>query len=410
MLKSKRAILTKNISCNGSKIVAAKGLYITIEGGKTLLDFSSQTLNLNFGQRHPEVLKAIADYVKKSPTFISSRFLNSEFVSLANLLVKIGPTDLTTVNLKLSNGSDANESAFKRVRTFRKKKFIISYRFSHLGETSETIQASGGSLNKIYIGGSTDFIFINPQFMTCKHDLSRPCSLKCLSHIQKLFQSRKDIAGIILEPVMVNAGGYEFTRSYLSLLRQLCDRHDVSLIFDEVQTAFGWMGYYFAAQRYSVTPDVLTLGKGLAAGLPLAGILMKSEYDVLDYGMDEFTYGGHPLSIKVALRMLKYLRKSLILGRVRKKEIYFRQKLEELRNKYASIVEIRVAGLIAGIEFLDNRTANYIYDECFKRGLLLRKTKDAQGESLVLKPAIIVTKIDINRAISILDATLACLS
>jgi acetylornithine/succinyldiaminopimelate/putrescine aminotransferase len=218
---------------------------------------------------------------------------------------------------------------------------------------------------------------------------------------------RTDIAGVILEPIMVNAGAYIFTPSYLKLLRKLCNQHHLSLIFDEIQTGFGWTGAMLYSTKIKVTPDLVTLGKSLSPGFPLSAVVMKPEYDILDYGLDEFTYGAHQLSLVVSLATTTYLLENKLYLQAENKGAYLESKLHQLQQKHPHIKAIRRCGLIIGITFPNNQTANSIYDRCLQEGLILRKSKDNLGESLVFKPALITTKTDINQAVSIFDHVLS---
>lgn len=331
-------------------------------------------------------------------------------MELVNEILSIAPKGLDLINLKLVNGSDANESVFKRTGKFRKKPNIISFFKSHLGESSETLSASGR--NDFYIGGSNNFILINPPFPSFfpKND-HRFCEEKSLSQLTQLLRKRGDIAGIILEPIMVNAGAFCFSKQYLKELKNLCNKFDITLIFDEIQTAFGWLGTYFAAQLFNVTPDALTMGKSLAAGFPLAGVLMKKEYDVLNYGEDEYTYGGHPTSCAAAVANIKFLKTTNILNEVKKKAELLRSLLANLQKHYDCIREVRGYSLIIGIEFdslnFDQGVvSNKIYNECLLGGIVLRKTEDGNGNSLVLKPPLIVTQKQLEKAVHVLEASI----
>lgn len=271
--------LTKNTKPLPIKVWKAKGVNFYDYKKKIYLDFSSQTLNLNFGQLHPKITTAVINQARKL-TFLSSRFINPVLLDVAQELLEISPPDLTKINLKLVNGGDANESAFKRVRKLHNKQYIIAFQKTHLGESSETLSASAKTDK--YIGGSGKFLFVAPPFNQFFKGNSKPLDFNeySLHEINELLEKRDDVAAIILEPVMVNAGVYGFSSYYLRRLKEMCQRYSISLIFDEVQTAFGWLGTYFAADYFGVTPDLITMGKGLAAGYPLAAILMKDEYDV----------------------------------------------------------------------------------------------------------------------------------
>lgn len=375
----------------------ARGAILWDSAGKDYIDFSSQTLNVSLGQCHPRLTRAAITQLKKY-TFLSTRFVSEPLTLLAHELVKLAPAGLSKVNLKLTNGSDANESAFKRVRKYHKKQIIVAFSWSHHGETSETINASGKHFeNRHYIGGSEKFLFFNPPhqefFPSAKtSEEAERASLRQLSH---LIETHSDICAVIVEPILVNAGVYILSKNYLTGLRKLCDQHGISLIFDEIQTMGGWLGEIFAAKKYGVTPDLITLGKALSPGFPLSGILMKEEYDVLDYGEDEFTYGGHPVSCAVALENLRILQE-MPLGRVvHEREKIIRSTLTKFKQKFSFIKEIRGDGLIWAIDFDVDRspkTPGEIYQNALRNGVILRKSRDGAGSSLVIKPPLVISK------------------
>lgn len=397
--------LTKNTKPTLIQVIKGRGAIFYDHNRKVYLDFSSQTLNLNFGQLHPKITAAVVNQARNL-TFLSSRFINPVLLDVARELLEISPPNLIKINLKLVNGSDANESAFKRVRKLHNKQYIIAFQKTHLGESSETLSASAKTAK--YIGGSGKFLFVIPPFEQFfkGNSKSRDLNEYSLHEINQLLKKRDNIAGIILEPVMVNAGVYGFSSYYLRQLREMCQRYSISLIFDEVQTAFGWLGTYFAADYFGVAPDLLTMGKGLAAGYPLAAILMKEEYDVIDYGEDEYTYGGHPVSLAAALACIKLLKETDILVEVKRKAKLLLEQLLNLQKQHSCISDIRGFGLICAIEFTnsqDQNLANKIYDKCLENGLVLRKTENSTSTSLVLKPPLIVTDKQIENAISTLD-------
>lgn len=403
-------MLTKNIVPGDITIAKAKGIKLWDKTGKEYLDFSSQTLNLNLGNS-PDIAKEAFLKQFDKFTFLSSRFKNEVFVNLARELINIAPAELKKVNLKLTNGSDANESAFKRVRVYRGKPYIISFYRSHLGESSETLSARGKNFYRKQFRGSNNFIHLPPPFIlqTLGHSLKESEKIT-LEQLEILLRERDDIAALIIEPVMVNAGGYIFTKNFLQSVRSICSERNISLIFDEIQTAFGWMGTFFAAKYFRVTPDLLTLGKGLASGFPLAAVLMKDEYDLMEYGEDEYTYGGHPVSCAIAIENIKILKKTNILKDVVKKSRILEGYLRQLQDSFPKLIkEVRICGLIAAIEFKEPKTmsiASVVYTESLKRGLILRKSLDGRGSSLVLKPPLIVSDVDIDDAFKILSKSL----
>ena len=174
-----------------------------------------------------------------------------------------------------------------------------------------------------------------------------------------------------------------------------------------MQTAFGWLGTWFASQYFEVVPDLLTMGKGLGFGFPLAGILLKEQYDVLDYGEDEYTGGGHPISCAIAQAGIRYIEEKRILQSIFRKEKALKDCINVTNQVFKKYIkEIRICGLIASVEFTNNSFSLKVYNESLKNGLILRKSMDGYGPSLVLKPPLIVTVEEISRAAKILNNTI----
>jgi acetylornithine/succinyldiaminopimelate/putrescine aminotransferase len=297
-------------------------------------------------------------------------------VKLAKKLISLSDNHLNRINLKLTNGSDAVESAIKRARAASGKKTIIGFIGSHHGETVETIAASGKNFTGPFLGSSRDYFWL-------KADDS------CINGLEKLLCRNHDIAGLIIEPVMVNAGVIVHPPERLQRLRQICSEHNIALIFDEVQTAVGWLGTIFGYQKLGLVPDMIALGKSLAPGFPLAALIMKKKYDVLHYGYDELTYGGNPVACAVALANLKILLKT---------NFNFSQKEALLENglrQYGG----HGCGFIWGVSCKSQKKAKIIYRTCFKKGLLLRLSGDEK--TIIFKPPLVTTKAEINRAFNI---------
>lgn len=410
ILNKMNTFLTKNVIPGNILIKKAKGIRLWDQNDKEYLDFSSQTLNLNLGNA-PDIAKKAFLKQFDQFTFLSSRFESAVFMRLSKKIIDLAPKELTKINLKLTNGSDANESALKRARAYHKKPYVISFYLSHLGESSETLSASGKHFNANTHGGSDFFIHIRPPFVYRTYGYShKEADMKTLDEIEFIFTQRQDISAIILEPIMVNAGGYIFSLLFLKQLRALCDTHKISLIFDEVQTAFGWLGAWFASECFGVIPDMLTMGKGLGFGFPLGGILLKEQYDVLDYGEDEYTGGGHPISCAIGIEGIRYIEKNSILQSIAKKENTLKNGLNVVAQSFKKYIkEIRICGLIASVEFIHTRFSLKVYDEAFQRGLILRKSMDGYGQSLVFKPPLIVTIEEINKAIKLFNNSVRCL-
>lgn len=379
-------------------MVRGKGVWVFDDKGKKYLDFCSQTLNLSLGHSHPEIISAALKQLSQL-TYSSSRFLYKPMLDLVERLLSIAPNGLSRVNIKLTNGSDANESAVKRARKLTGKQIIVSFAKAHLGETCETLTMSSKHIDDESLGGSKDTIFLLPPFQEFFPDIFLPKERENLSlqKLEQIMEENNNLAAVIIEPIMVNAGVFIFSPHFLSRLRSICTKYHVALIFDEIQTAFGWTGSLFLSQRIGVIPDMLTIGKALSPGFPLAAILLKPEFDVLDYGVDEFTGGAHPISCAVAVKNIDILTSTSLLKEVKQKESWIKDRLDTLTSNISEVTETRGMGMIWGISFISEKmdgseTARLVCRKSLDRGLIVRVGEDGKGNNIILKPPLVTTQ------------------
>jgi len=425
MVKNNYHYLAKNIAPSHPEIVGGEGVLVYDKEGNYYFDLSSQTCNLNLGHRHPVIISVIDDFLRdEQPYFISSRFESSAMTDLAEKLLQIAPQGLTKANVKLCNGSDAVEDALKRARRYHSKEgknIIVAQYRSHHGESSETLSASGKLFSeKVDLGGSGNYLFVKPAYVYIKPNEinEEEYGIKCANDLEYLIKKRDDIAGVILELVQVTGGIIVQPKSYVKRIEEICRENNVTFIIDEVQTAFGWLGNMFASEYYGIKPDIIALGKGLSAGFPaLAATLFREEYDNLDYGESEYTFGGEPLACKVALANINYLESSGILETVEEKSKHFMERLQKMKEKHPKIGDVRGLGLILGIKFAnpftdwgkeENETTERVYQNAFKNHLILRKAACAgkRGDVLIIKPPIIINHEEIEQSMDLLDKTL----
>jgi acetylornithine/succinyldiaminopimelate/putrescine aminotransferase len=204
---------------------------------------------------------------------------------------------------------------------------------------------------------------------------------------------------VMLEPVQCEGGINIPAGGYMKALRQLCDERDLVLIFDEVQTGMGRSGEIFCFKNFGVVPDVMTLAKALGGGLPIGACVAGGKFqDVLKPGEHASTFGGSPIVCAAALAVFDAIKKEKLLQNTRSMSAYIRKKLEALKKKYGFIKEIRIMGLIIGLEL--SIKGEDIYKECLKEGLLINCTQDTV---LRIMPPMTVTKKDVDKAMAILD-------
>ncbi|SDM33184.1 taurine---2-oxoglutarate transaminase [Paenibacillus sp. OK060] len=374
-----------------------EGIYFWDYDGKRFMDFSSQTLNLLLGQCHPALVDAITEQAK-TLTYASSRFSSMSYFKTAEKLVQIAPDGFTKVNIKMCDGSDANETGVKIARKYTGKTGIISFNQGHTGQTTQTIQLRGYGRDPRTLAGNTDdIVFVNPP--NCKEEGDYKETLNELIEVIKT----KSIAAILLDPMMVNAGVLvnSKTKLYLQSVNSLAKENGILLILDENQS-FGWLPGLFATNYYGLSPDIITLGKGLSGGHPLAGVLVKEELSaVLDYNEADFTHGGHALSCAAAFACLNELETT---------DFEIELKYDAMVSQIMTLKEAnnlsfshRGVGLIHCIEFdnTDNNgdeIAEEVFNRSLERGLFLRR----YNNKIVIKPPVIVTLDQISEMFEIL--------
>jgi len=393
--------LTRNLRTSCAPILWASGSYFIDAKGAIYLDFCAQTQNLNFGHNHPYLVAAAAKFfASATPYYTSSRFGNLPCMRLAHELHRHLPWELNRINLKLLNGADAVETAFKSALQYhakagRERRKIISLRWAHHGQTAMTMASSNKYAHLPYISCENNTYIDANDVSQLRHHVS----------------AAEGAAALILEPLQMNGGAIQLTAAYMDEARRLCSREDVVLIFDEIQTAFGWTGKLFGFEHYGVVPDILCLSKALASGFPLSAAIMREQYDTLDFGEAEYTGGLNPLSATIALANLELLTTTPAMQNVAALARRLSDGLNRLRERYPSWCrEARGLGLMQALQTRSYNIAKAVYDFALAAGVLLRISKNGWGETLLLKPALIVTPAQIDKVLGVMDDAFASLT
>lgn len=363
--------------------VKGKGSRLWDIHSKAYLDFFPGWGVCNLGHCHPKVVSAVREQVGKL-IFIANNYYQLPQAKLAKELVKLAfPAKVFFCN----SGAEANEAAIKFARKFGQGKYeIITFQDSFHGRTLGALAATGQEKYQKGFGP------LPAGFKTVKlNDFS---ALKCAI-------SDKTIA-IMLELVQGEGGINIAKKEFVQGLSALCTEKKLLLIVDEVQTGIGRTGELFCYQHYGVTPDIMTLAKGLGGGLPIGAMLVKKEIaDTLGPGMHASTFGGSPLVSKAALAVLNVIQKEKLLNNAQKMGEYLLIKLNALKDTYSLIKEVRGLGLMFGIEL--NIEGKLIVEKCIEKGLLINCTHD---KVLRLMPALNITKKEINKCLFILEQVL----
>lgn len=383
------------------EFISGNGIYLFDSDGIEYIDCASGTFNLSLGNSNMEVINAAFEQAKKL-VHLSSSFKNETISKLANKLIEISPDELTRVHLKPSGGSTANELAIKMAMNYTGKSEVISLFKSHHGQTFYTTQISGlGFRKERFQQNSLGSLLVpGPECNKCFYGQNvKTCKFMCVSRIEDFisFASNGKIAAIIIEPILGNGDNIIPPKGYLEAIRTFCDENNIVLIFDEIQTGIGRTGSMFACQHFNVTPDILTLSKGLGAGFPMAAILCREKFVGLGTEHVSFTYGGNLVSSAASLKALEIIESPLFLENVRKNGDYILNRLKKFEKDYYFVANPRGAGLMIGFEIIDKDgnenidLTHKIVNIAFKNNMILRTSRYGKGNVIKIRPALSIS-------------------
>lgn len=371
--------------------VKGKGSKLWDIHDKLYLDFFPGWGACNLGHCHPKVIQAVREQSAKL-IFIPNNFYHIPQARLAKELVYWSfPAKVFFCN----SGAEANEAAIKFSRKFGKgpdKSFgasryeIITFENSFHGRTLGALAATG---QKKYQQG---FEPLPEGFKTVK-----------FNDIEAVKNAITDKTTAIMLELVQGEGGINIAdKNFVLSLRKICDEKNLLLIIDEIQTGIGRTAKMFCYQHYGIEPDIMTLAKSLAGGLPIGVMLVKKNIaDTLGPGMHASTFGGGPVICKAAEAVLKAVQKENLLGNAKKMGEYLFLKINGLKDKFSVIKEIRGLGLMMAVEL--SIPGRQIVEKCIEKGLLINCTHD---NVLRLMPALNITKKEIDKAVNILDNVL----
>jgi len=408
-------------------VESGSGLRVTDSEGRQLLDGISGEWVVNLGFRHPEIIDAAIEQIGQVE-WTAPMYTSVPRALLAQKVAEVAPPGLDKILFGLS-GSDAVEGAMHlAMRTTGKDEFVTLFQAYH-GRTFATI-AMSYTHPSMYEGAKRGLSrYLTRQIRVpnfncyrCPFKLSYPsCDLFCARFVETMIREGSEgaVAGVVVEPYQANGGMVPAPDGYFEVLRDICDRNECALIADEVQSAWCRCGEMFAMNHYGVVPDMIVVGKAFGGGFPLSGVIVSDKYAHLaawEYG---FTQIGHPVSSAAGLKMIEIMVRDNLAENARRMGERFGERLGELYERHPLIGDIRILGLMIGIELVrDRSTKEHAFEEtdwvlhrCLERGLIVGKTGPVfpppMGNVLKLKPAVTIQPAEVDEMCSILDAALS---
>lgn len=366
-----------------------EGPYVYDNEGKKYIDFLGGIAVNVLGHAHPKLVKAVADQAGKI-IHCSNLYYTEEQATLAKTLAALSGLDKVFVG---NSGAEANEGALKLARKYGKtisadKVEIITAEHSFHGRTLATLTATG-----------------QPKYQKGYEPLPGGFKHVPFNDIAALEQAMSDkTCAVMLEPIQGEGGVNIPDQDYFVKVRALCDQYGALLILDEIQTGIGRTGKMFAYEHLGIKPDIVTLAKGLAGGVPI-GAFITTDKAAAAFGPGDHgsTFGGNPLACAAANAVLKVIEDEKLLNNAQAMGEYLVAKLNALKDKYpALITEVRGKGLIVGAKL--TRPGREIVNECMNQGAIINCTA---GDVLRFVPPLNITKAHVDEVMAILDKTLA---
>jgi taurine--2-oxoglutarate transaminase len=407
-------------------VAGGEGRYFWDYDGNRYLDFASQLVNVSIGHQHPKVVAAIKEQAEKLCT-IGPPMATEPRSTLARMLAEITPGDLQ-LSFFTNGGAEANENAIKLARWYTGRHKVIARYRSYHGATAGAITLTGDPRRWPAEPGIPGVVrMLDPYTYRCPAGHPDPCPVcSGAPHLEEILQyeGADSVAAIILETIVGTNGIIVPPDGYLESIREVCDRHGIVLITDEVMAGFGRTGKWFGVDNWDVVPDILTVAKGINSGyIPLGAMIVRRP--IADWVRDKYfagglTYSGHPLACASAIASIEAFKEEGIVENSAEMGGVFAEQLRGLQEKHPSIGEVRGLGCFWGIELVRDRETREpfvpfnatgeafapmarVWKAALERGLYLM----THWNVIMVCPPLTITRDEIDEGIGILDEALA---
>ena len=414
-LKARKAdAVPQGVATKGIYVAKAQNALLWDVEGRRYVDFAAGIAVLNTGHRHPRVMEAVA---RQAEAFTHTCFHVApyeSYVRLAERLNALAPGDFAKKTLFLTSGAEAVENAVKIARYYTKRSAVIAFSGGFHGRTLLAMGLTGKVMPYKRGFGPFPAEIYHAEFPHPYHGVS---TAQALADLDRVFHGDVDprsVAAIIIEPVQgeggFNVAPYEFLRA----LRELCDRHDIVLIADEVQGGMARTGKMFSIEHSGVAPDLITVAKGLGGGFPLSGVIGRAAVmDAAHPGGLGGTYGGNPIGIAAAHAVLDVIESEELCARATRIGQIVQSRLQSLQKQFECIGDVRGLGAMVALELVKDRTSREpdaeltaaVLAHAEKRGLVLLSCGTSANVIRLLPPLTIEDQV-LEEGLTLLGAAL----
>jgi 4-aminobutyrate aminotransferase / (S)-3-amino-2-methylpropionate transaminase / 5-aminovalerate transaminase len=406
-------------------VAKAEGAVIEDVDGNRMIDFAGGIGCVNTGHRAPAVVDAVRRQL--------DRFLHTSFnvlpyesyIAVCEKLNAIAPGKGPKKTLLVSTGAEATENAVKIARAYTRRPAIIAFEDAFHGRTYMAMAMT--SKTHPYKAGFEPFpsdVYRIPYAYCyrCSYSLKYPsCEVFCAKHIEDTFKrvvAAESVAAVIVEPILGEGGFVTPPSEFFPTLTEICRKHGILVIADEVQTGFARTGAMFACERLGLDPDIVTMAKSLTGGLPMAAVTGRADImDVSAAGQLGGTFGGNPLACEAALAVLETIEKENLCARANVLGDRFRKRAAKWQAKWELIGDVRGLGAMQALELVRSKATREPADEetkqvsqyCYEHGLVLI-TAGSYGNVIRLLMPLVVTDAQMEEAMDVLESALAAVT
>ncbi|KKM10131.1 4-aminobutyrate aminotransferase [Clostridiales bacterium PH28_bin88] len=400
----------------------AKGALVRDVDGNVFIDFAAGIGVINVGHSPRELVDAVKEQAER---FLHTCFhvvMYEPYIRLAEKLAEITPGDFPKKTLLVNSGAEAVENAVKFARKYTKRTGIVSFECGFHGRTLMAMTLT--SKVKPYKFGFGPFapdVYKVPSAYCyrCAYGLAYPgCGLKCVDNLERFFVSEcpaENIAAVIIEPVQGEGGFIVPPPEFLQGVKKICEKYGIVFIADEVQTGFGRTGKFFAVDNFGVIPDLITMSKSLAAGMPLSAVTGRAEImDAPNPGEVGGTFGGNPVSCAASLKAIELIEREGLSVRANVLGSRMMNRLKEMHEKYPVIGDVRGLGAMVAVELVKDRgtkepakeATSQVIAHCWKNGLIALSAGIYSNVVRILVP-LVVTDEQLTMGLDILESAIA---
>ena len=416
--RDSKAVSPSYTRCYPLVVDHGAGAIVEDVDGNRYLDFNAGIAVVATGHCHPQVVEAIQKQAARLIHMSGTDFYYEEMIALAEKLSDIAPGDVPRRVSFGNSGAEAMEGAIKLARWSTKRDKIIAFFGSFHGRTMGALSLTARKATQR--AGFGPFVpgVVHAPYPNCYHcpfgQTEETCAVECVKHIEdtllKTIAPPEETAAIVVEPVQGEGGYVVPPRKFFDELARVAKQNGILLVCDEVQSGMGRTGKMWASQHFDLVPDIFSVAKGIASGMPLGATVARADLMTWPPGAHASTFGGNPVCCSAALTTIRLLEESLVENAA-KMGAYIRSRIEDWPKRFPSVGQVRGLGLMIGVELVrDQKTKekapqlrDRVVDLAFERGLLIL---GAGENTLRLCPPLVVTKDQCDFAVQTLEECL----